>query len=176
MNSESNYASTLLAHIHQPTFLDALNRIAQERGRTDCCGGVLAIASLVPHAGINEFASLSIGTPMQKFGRYARNAAEKINRLYQRRAEGHDDIAASTSADESNPDESARTYGGAIYFTGIRHGKLHEVYISFSGAPPEVDEAIAFVLGQQLGFKAPAYENPLISIAQDALSHVVRWA
>jgi len=164
MSNPSNKASALLDRINHKNFIEALRVICGENGG-ERFGCVLAIAVVHPDTEVTECVSVSIGLPGLKFGRYARNAAEKINRLFERRMEGNDEVAASESADDI-----LGTYGGCIFFKG--EAPL-EVYISFSGAPPEVDEALAFVIGEKLGLMTPTYENPLIPRIRELLDNLV---
>jgi hypothetical protein len=116
-----------------------------------------------------KFASASIGKPGLKFGRYAQNAAEKIKRLHERRMDGSDEFAASVSADDV-----LETYGGCIVFSNLTSPMVNEVYISFSGAPADIDEALAFVIGEKLGLEIPSgYENIHIPRARELLADLI---
>src|SRR3989344_4467472 len=55
------------------------------------------------------------------------------------------------SPDPEDLDERLRTYGGCIVF----ETEEYEIYISFSGAPAKVDEAIVFVIGENYGLSVP---------------------
>ncbi|MDO8603877.1 MAG: hypothetical protein Q7K40_00460, partial [bacterium] len=107
------------------------------------------------------FASMSIGNVGIVTGSCstcAKHAAEKIDRLLQRREYGNSDVASSQSADEKNPDRSLRTYGGAIVFESESHLR----YLSISAAPSIVDEVAVLVIGNDLGFDRPErYQNRL---------------
>lgn len=136
-----------------------------DRPNTPRNGGVLAIAVVDPDCEGVDFMSMNVGSPGNKFGRYAKNAAEKVGRIFERRLESNDDIAASVSADDL-----LGTYGGCIVFSG---GQF-EVYISFSGAPPQIDEALAFVIGEKLGFTMLGeYKNEYISRARELLADLI---
>ncbi len=164
-------ASILLASINQQILTTAIRFLTHKDDDVFAIrlGGVLAIAVVYPDRNFAEFQSVSIGLPGLKFGRFARNTAEKVARLFERRAEGNDEVAASVSADDT-----LGTYGGCIFFRSRLAGCHEEIYVSFSGAPPEVDEALAFVIGEQLGLETPKYENPLIPRARELLEDLIR--
>ncbi len=128
-------------------------------------GGVLSITVVaVSDVATTSLAATSVGNPGGKIHTYAFNAHEKLRRLYTRRKVGKEDVAASQSADNEN------VFGGAIYFLASNA----DVYISLSGAPPKVDEAIAFVLGEKLGLTGPKeYRNVLLDDARELLAHVI---
>ncbi len=136
-----------------------------DRHSTPRRGGVIAVGVVNQDGEGITFVSTSFGEPGLKFGRYALNAAEKINRLFGRRQEGNDECAASMSADDT-----LGTFGGCIAFS---EGILSECYISISGAPPEIDEALAFVIGERLGFKTPEYANEHIASARELLRGLI---
>ncbi len=163
-----NLATETLNRLNHKVIADAIQKLSEEQGKPDCRGGVLAISIVSNSIPLEEFSSISIGIPGDRFGHLARNAAEKIARLYDLRIGGSNDVAASQSA---NPD--AGSYGGCIVSHGILGDTYVQIYISFSGAPAEVDEAVVFVIGEKLGFKAPIYSNPLLTRARELLADVV---
>lgn len=142
--------------------LKAANALSLHVGKTSRTGGVMAILVVDPRDhGQNSLASLSFGQPGLKISGNLFNAHEKIHRLHERRWNSRDgimDVASSQSANNTT------TYGGCILF---RDNLGRYVYISYSGAPPEVDEAISFVAGVKLpNLIAPqGYVNPLIDRA-----------
>ncbi len=167
-NNPPNFTASVLDSIHHGKLTVALQILTAENGGSRH-GGVLAMASVWSDRNDSQFSSTVIGRPGVKIGRYARNAAEKIARLMERRAEGNEEVAASESADEAHD-----TYGGCIVFKSKKKFDL-EVYISFSGAPPEVDEAIVFVIGEMLGLVTPAYENQLITRARELMKNIMMF-
>lgn len=158
----------MLRQISHITLTAAIETLCLELTGEKRHGGVLAIATVYQGVDGANFESTSIGNPGLKFGRYARNASEKIARLFERRADGNDEVAASVSANEQ-----LGTYGGCIHFKSKRTDIVEEVYISFSGAPPEVDEALVFVIGEKLGLQTPTYENPLIPRVRELLAELI---
>lgn len=160
MKKPSNSAANIIRHLNHTRLMKAFKTLCgDDRDRN---GFVLAIATTDNLGnGITEFASVSIGRPGKKFGRYAKNAAEKIERLFNRREEGKSEIASSQSADIDR-----EMFGGCIFFRSLVNG---DVYISISGGPAEVDEALSFVIGEKYGFNAPQYKNPLIPEVRELL-------
>ncbi len=128
--------------------------------------GVLAVAVVHRVSSSVWFASRNIGVPRIKSLHCATHAAEKIRRLAERRLDGFPDVSASQSAEPNHPNPDVRTYGGCLVFHLQVQGR--EIYISFSGAKPEVDEAVVFIIGEHLNFPAPdGYENKLIPRARE---------
>ena len=170
MINPSNKASTLLAKINHQVLATAIQSLTHKDSDESALrlGGVLAIAVVYPDRSVVEFESVSIGLPGLKFGRYSKNAAEKIARLFDRRTNGNNEVVSSVSADEK-----LGTYGGGVFFLNLQAGHPEEIYISFSGGPPEVDEALSFVIGEKLGLETPKYENPLIPRARELLEDLV---
>lgn len=150
---------------------DALLTLSDEAGQADRTntprrGGVIAISVVNSDGEGTTFGSNSFGEPGWKIGRYSRNAAEKIARLLERRLEGNNECAASMSANEE-----LGTFGGCIAFVC---DPSKECYISISGAPPEIDEALAYVVGEKLGFNLPeGYENPRVPRARELLQGLI---
>jgi hypothetical protein len=161
-----------LHNVNPDTVAEAVRTLSKQHDNSDRFGGVLAIAIInLDETHVGELASETVGkVSIHKVGVYAYHAHEKIRRLIGRRVAGHLDIAASQSAEPNATIEKLRTYGGCIAFRNKHPFKKREYYISFSGAAPEVDEAIAFVIGQLLGLDVPRYENPFIPLAYEILS------
>jgi hypothetical protein len=89
--------------------------------------------------------------------------------LYTRRREGFLDFAVPQSAYVSN------SGGGCLVFNA-RIG-ASEFYLSFSGetsgALPEIDEAVVYILGEKLELISPMnYQNPFIARARELLQDV----
>jgi hypothetical protein len=166
--NQQNLAVHMLNRLNHKVIAEAIQKLSEEQGKPECKGGVLAISLTSYNISLADYASISIGLPGKGFGHSARYAAEKIARLYDLRMEGSNDVAASQSA---NP--SAGSYGGCIIFHGSLGDIYAQIYISFSGAPAEVDEAVVFVVGERLGLKAPTYSNPLLSRARELLTDAV---
>ena len=129
-------------------------------------GGILSIMVLPSNSETTtSLSTRNVGNPGPKISNYAHHAHEKLRRLYTRRGTGGRDVAASHSAD------NVTTFGGAIFF----RADVVDVYISLSGAPPKVDEAIAYVIGEKLGLPAPqGYENSLLERARELLIYVIQ--
>ncbi|OHA23856.1 MAG: hypothetical protein A3B11_01085 [Candidatus Taylorbacteria bacterium RIFCSPLOWO2_01_FULL_44_26] len=152
MNATNRAQDALDLINHRAVALTAAD-LSIEQEKPDVRGGVLAIAMFSRKSPDEEayFASRSVGFIGNKCGGCAKNATEKIYRLRKRRMEKHPDIASSQSANPEDLDERLRTYGGCIVF----ETEEYEIYISFSGAPAKVDEAIVFVIGENYGLSVP---------------------
>lgn len=135
---------------------------------SDRNGGVLVIAVVNTEGWEMKTVSRSIGKPGIKTLRYAKNANEKVARLFQRRCEGKDENTSSVSANPNDPDEGKRTYGGCI--RAVTPSGL-DVYFSFSGGPPDIDEAICYVIAEKLGLKTFPCENRHLPSARDLLKN-----
>jgi hypothetical protein len=136
-----------------------LNReVSQPSTEPDRLGGVLMIAVIdKKEGGRPSLVSEAIGDAGEKITRFAFNAHEKFRRLSVRRASGKQEVASSESAD------NLTMFGGCVVFID---NDGNEVYISISGGPPEVDEAIVYAIGLKLGLNAIVNpENPLIERA-----------
>ncbi len=156
-------ASKLLDRISFVGVWGVVHVLSREIDGNARLGGVLAVGYYAKKSGTMWFASRSVGDVTHNAFKYAKNAAEKIARLRQRREGGEHEFAASQSADEENLDIQLRTYGGCLVF----EDQDCEIYISFSGAPPKVDEATVFLVGENLGLETPkGYQNPLIPRAR----------
>ncbi len=136
----------------------AINKMSVDLGKPDRHGGVLLIAVMDPVCSSCE--TKSVGNPGSKLADYAFNAGEKFRRLLERRRAGNSEVASSVSA--SPP----ATYGGCIV---AMNEDGCEVYLSFSGGPAKVDEAICFVLAEKLCLTIPDYQNELIEQARELL-------
>lgn len=139
-------------------FLDriCLNQVAEavtelsKDDRDPRKGGVLAIVVIDPNHHISPtLASLSVGESVRRMVWHAKHAHEKIE-------EAHSDLVQGCI----NP---AVAYNEAGY----------EVYISFSGASRQIDDAISFVISEKLGLKVRAYESSLLERTRQLLEHVV---
>jgi len=133
-----------------------LNEIAKavtelsKDGRDPRTGGVLAIVVIDPNHQISpSHASLSVGESVRRLVWHAKHAHEKIE-------EAHSDLMQGCI----NPAVAYNEAG-------------HEVYIFFSGASRQIDDAISFVISEKLGLKVHAYENPLLERTRQLLEHVV---
>ncbi|MEI8337596.1 MAG: hypothetical protein WCF92_00435 [bacterium] len=149
-------AKMILARINQGIISNAANILGRTIDGKVRPGGVVVVE--VFYNDYQEYStcgSMSIGSPGANMHNNAFFAHEKIRRLRNLRQEGTDHVASSESAD---PDKAQ--YGGAICaFAGINV----EVYLSYSGAPQEVDEVISYVLAKQLGLQvSQKYTNPLL--------------
>ncbi|MDB5204099.1 MAG: hypothetical protein JWP09_127 [Candidatus Taylorbacteria bacterium] len=135
-------------------------------------GGVFAFAYLPKDAPEQSMLwSVSFGSPGANIIGNGYHAVEKINRTRNRRTEGHNDSTSTQSADETNPDKSLRTYGGCVVFRGDHDGD--EIYISISGGPPRVDEAMSYATGLACGFNPlTSMETPLVEEAMEMLKGV----
>ena len=151
--SAQKYQFRVKASVIGETIMVLSREIGQQRTEPDRLGGVWMIAV------INDtptLASESFGNPGRKISRFAFNAHEKFRRLLDRRAEGSYDVASSQSAD------NVTTFGGCLVFSDSIG---NDVYISISGGPPEIDEAITYAIGFKLGLTPPKCENPHIERA-----------
>lgn len=164
----NSHAKILLSCINLSTLEEAVRTLSTEFNGSDKPGGVIAIATFAMEAGGDDLASESVGDPL-KLAAFGYHAHEKIHRLFTRRSKGGQDVASSQSADPVNP--TSPTYGGCVFFTD---SKGDNIYISFSGAPPEVDEAIVIAIGTLLGFTPPNVENKLTQRAIELLTNGVR--
>jgi hypothetical protein len=129
---------------------DALGR--QKDGK-ERLGGVLAIQVYFPNDHLRSTtACMEIGTPGERMPHNDFFAHEKIRRVHVLRRAGKPDFASSESADPKQ-----EKYGGCI--VGLRADGA-EVYIAYSGAPADVDEALAWHIGIQFDLDIPAdYQN-----------------
>ena len=130
-------------------------------------GGVLTISIPYPEGASHE--AHTLGDPGINTVDFGFFAAEKIRRLQNRRQteEGKNEFASSHSADKEK-----ERYGGCI----LAHTEDgDEVYLSFSGAPDVVDEAVVYVIAEALGFKVPeGYTNPLVPKARELIQqHII---
>ena len=168
-------ALSLLNLINPEIVIAAVNRLSEEQGSPGRTGGVIAIAVInKTKPELSSFASAAIGAPGLKVTSYGKNVSEKIWRLYTRRAEGKDEFAASQSADPGHTTHP--TYGGCIVFKLCLPDKGEDdldIYISFSGAPPDVDEVIVYVLGESMGFVNMISGYPLYERAHELLKGAV---
>ena len=164
-----NPANAILKKLSLNVLTLAFQKLCQEVGDGSRSGGVIAVL-FVNLDGGSYWASINFGSPGNKCQTYAYFVAEKIRRLCERRlTEGHEDVAASQSADPTHPNSKLRSYGGAIAFVP---GDNTEVYVGISGGPPEVDEALAFAIGEKLGLPCPKYENPRVARARTLLDGI----
>lgn len=149
-STRTSPASSFQARIKPEVIAHAimiLNReVSQKRNEPDRLGGVLMIAVIDKNKeGVPSLVSEAIGNPAEKISRFAFNAHEKFRRLFDRRAAGKQETASSESADNET------TFGGCVVFID---NDGNEVYISISGGPPQVDEAIVYAIGLKLGLNA----------------------
>ncbi len=160
--NNNNPAEEILANINKAVVMELVRQLCHHDGVTGRDGGVMACGVQLGATDQFWFASVSIGMPGPKCFNYAKNAAEKMNRLYAIRSSGKIHVASSTSADPDNPDHRLRTYGGCIFFL-----KGNErIFLSFSGAPPHIDEVAMFTVGINIGLMCPnIYDNPLLELA-----------
>ena len=165
-------AESFLKRIEPGHFMHAASILSEELGGGRRSGGVLLVAVAHRKSSEVDVASMSIGEPdIAKVGGYAKNAAEKFQRLLERRLQGTSETASSQSADPSNPEPRLRTYGGCT--VGLFPTKDLEVYMSFSGAPAETDEVCTYVSLEQMGFQMdPEYKNPQLPRARELLEQV----
>lgn len=159
-----SYAKVLLSCIDLSALENAVRTLSMEFNGSDKPGGVIAIATFAAEAGGDDLVSESVGEPL-KLSAFGYHAHEKIHRLFTQRSKGGQDVASSQSADPGNP--TSPTYGGCVFFTD---SKGDSIYISFSGAPPEVDEAVVIAIGTLLGFTPPNIENGLVQRAIELLT------
>lgn len=159
--NDKHVAAAILDQINHRAIAEVARMLSHETHKKIVLGGVLGVAIVTRASNVVLFASITVGLPGKSGGRFANNTAEKIMRLHQRRLAGHKDIAASESANPTDPDERLRTYGGCICF----EENDNDTYISFSGAPPDVDEAIAFLAGATVGITRPDFKNKLVARA-----------
>lgn len=162
--SDNSHAKILLSCIDLSALENAVRTLSTEFNNSDKPGGVIAIATFAMEAGGDDLASESVGEPL-KLAAFGYHAHEKINRLFTRRSKGTGDVASSQSANPKDP--ANPTYGGCVFFTD---SKGDNIYISFSGAPPEVDEAVVIAIGTLLGFTPPNVENKLTQRAIELLA------
>lgn len=159
-----NGAAEMLKRLGLHAVMDAVKTLSAEIKDLGRTGGVLAIA-VIREGKASYLSSTSIGeAPDLKIAGWAFNAHEKIKRLKEQRAGGKADIASSESADNRTK------WGGCVVFPEPEVGV--ETYISFSGAKPEVDEAIAYAIGIQLGAEPTGYKNPLVERALELLEEM----
>ena len=160
-------ALAYLARVNGEKLIHAASALSLQSCSYVRTGGVMAITVVNPRVSeLNNHASVSFGNPGFKINEYGLNAHEKIRRLRQRRdrtkAPEVKEIASSQSADGKT------MHGGALVFTD-KEGC--EVYLSFSGAPAMVDEALMYVVGLQLGLIVPpTYQNQFIDEAMRLMS------
>lgn len=165
-----SYAKILLSCIDFSVLENAVRTLSMEFNESNKPGGVIAIATFPTEAGGDDLASASVGEPL-KLTTFGYHAHEKLNRLFIQRYNGGQDVASSQSANPKDLDNP--TYGGCVFFTD---GKGSDIYISFSGAPPEVDEAVVIAIGILMGFTPPNIENKMINRAVELLiGGVRRW-
>ena len=165
-------AESFLKNINPSIFLHAASSLSEQLGKGARTGGVLLLGVVSRTTGEVDVASEVVGHPdINKIGAYTKNAAEKFQRLLERRLSGSSDTASSQSADPENPDQRLRTYGGCV--VGLFPLKGLEVYLSFSGAPAEADEACSYVSLAELGFEMDGgYINPVLDSARGLLNQV----
>lgn len=168
LESGKSYARTLLSCINFSALKNTIKTLSMEFNASDRPGGVIAIATFPTEAGCDDLASESIGEPL-KLTTFGYHAHEKLNRLFIRRYNGGQDVASSQSA--NSEDLTNPTYGGCVFF---KDNKGDSIYISFSGAPPEVDEAVVIAIGTLMGFTSPNIENKLTPRAIELLADGVK--
>ena len=166
----------LFSSLDLDILLNAVMTLHREHTGKINSGGVLAMARIDMQDDVGtDYMSRCIGIlTSTQLVRYSYNANEKWQRLLKRRKDGAStEFLSRASADPDNADETKRTYPGCVLFLYETSPGL-QLYISFSGAHGDVDEAICLILGNKLGFNCPASLNPLIPRAAELLEHVRR--
>ena len=161
-------AEMLLAQINREVVANVANELGQIVDHKPRPGGLVVIEIFYSDKPeLSTSASVSVGSPGANMHENAYYAHEKIRRLRNFRRQGLNHVASSESADKDKGQ-----YGGAIF--ALEEHNV-EVYISYSGAPQEVDEAISFVLAR--GFHllvSDSYVNPIVERATLLLADALR--
>lgn len=159
----TNIAQQYISRIDQAAAAAALEALSAQMDEKDVrSGGVLSV--IVEGITVESSAvAVSIGTfPREKVLRYAFNAHEKPRRV-SARMNSNPGLNIAT-ASESAAHEIGQ-YGGSVVF--MSPDGAFRVFLNFSGAQPQADEAFCYGLGVRLGLRPP-----MISIAmmQSALT------
>lgn len=154
-----------LAMVDAVLFASVARLLGFEKDQKERHGGLLAIATfnqMSPYD--SDVGYLMIGAPGGKLDGNMYFVSEKIRRLRRMRQGGHYHYAASQSA---CPQEEK--YAGAV--VGIALPYI-EVYIGYSGAPAEIDEALCHLLAAKvfdLVLPDVNYYNPSLGRAADLM-------
>src|SRR5271168_853475 len=154
-------ASDYLVRVDSFTLAHIANQLGLEKDGKERSGGVLVVEVLdLKEPGHSNTCSLTVGAPGLNVSNNAFYVHEKIRRLRNIRSEGGGDYSSSQSADPSQG-----KYGGAV--VGLL-GETTEIYISYSGAPAEVDEALSYILAKSFGLTvSDDYKNPMLDRARE---------
>jgi hypothetical protein len=156
---QATNAERFLNTFNRDIVANAVRVLSKDHFQKDKFGGVLTILIVDPEGkqpNLTSVASTSVGELGANAHEYVFHVSEKIKRLRKHHYGEDKHIASSQSA---KPPE---TWGGCIVFSMGKDGAT-KVFISFSGAPWEVDEAIVLVLGEKLGLTPPAGHESLES-------------
>lgn len=148
-------------HFKLNIILQAALALNKEAGGKDKTGFVFQTITF-REGGEQNIESTCFGNPGEDTTLFNYFAGEKIYRLWNRRLKGFTDTSSGESVDLAE-----QQFPGAIYCKG-KDGA--DVYFSISGLMGIVDEAIAYVLAEQLGMITDhRYENMYLNRARELL-------